>query len=290
VSTKIPATLCALALTALSSSAFAFEAKHTSGGLPVHWASSNVTFEVDPSVEAAMPGSTVALQEAFSGWSGQSGAPVLATTAGSGGAQPGNDGRNIIFYAPNGYAPAGSALAVTVLSYDDNTGAIVDADIVINGTHAFEVLAADAVAPPGTQPVSTEGGDSVKGHAHELKFDLIHVVAHETGHALGLSDDTAAPGALMYVYTLPNDASMRGPSADDLAGISALYGATSGGSGSGSTDSSGTTAKAGCSVGGGVPLHTGGCLWLGGLALGAAMVLRRRQNKAPALVAVRLTA
>ena len=41
---------------------------------------------------------------------------------------------------PDGYAPAGRALAITVLTYDNASGRILDADIIVNGSYKFAVL------------------------------------------------------------------------------------------------------------------------------------------------------
>jgi hypothetical protein len=49
------------------------------------------------------------------------------------------------------------------------------------------------------------------------------VVAHETGHALGMSDETVSDAPLMFLYSRPGDATHRAPTSDDLAGISELY-------------------------------------------------------------------
>jgi hypothetical protein len=207
----------------------AYVTKRTQAGALVHWPDGHVSFGVDRGLVEAVSGAEPAVAAAAQGWSGAMGAPAISVAPADNGALPKVDGKNSILYAAQGYAPAGTALAITVLSYDESTGAIVDADIVVNGQHAFAILAPGATAPAGALPVSTEGSSGATS-PHQ-PFDLEHVVAHELGHALGLGDDPTEPSALMYPYTLPEDASRRSPASDDLAGIEAIYGSTSRGCG-----------------------------------------------------------
>jgi MYXO-CTERM domain-containing protein len=215
--------VCALLAAALAPrSAMAFEVKHTPGGMPVKWTSTSVSYVVDPTVEATVPGGAGAIAAAAAAWSGTGGAPTLSTTVGPGGGIVAADGQNTILLAPAGFAPAGNALATTVLSYEDSTGAIVDADIVVNGEHAFAVLASGARAADGVKPVSNEGSSSDDGDGP--RFDLDHVAAHELGHSLGLSDVRDQPGEVMYAFSRPGDASYRGPAPDDVDGLAEIYG------------------------------------------------------------------
>lgn len=221
----------------------AFELKHTPSGQLVQWREAQVAFVVDPSVEAAVPGGAAAIVSAVAAWSGVSGAPELVASVGPGGGKVAVDGQNTILLAPDGYEPAGGALAVTVLSFDDTTGAIVDADIVVNGIHAFAVLAAQAKAAQAS-PVSNEGaGSSTPG----LVFDLQHVAAHEVGHSLGLGD-VDADDALMYAYTLPGDASSRAPLGDDTEGLASLYSSSAISSGCGQASAAGERHRPGSSL------------------------------------------
>jgi matrixin len=222
------AVVCALIVAATStgsSKAEAFELKHTTHGQPLRWDASNVSYVIDPSIEAVAGGEQAAAK-AVAGWQGIGGVPSLSTTQGKGGAKAGLDGQNSVLFAPNGFAPAGNALAITVTSFDQSTGDIVDTDVVVNGIHPFAVLDPDARPEGNEAPVSNEAGsppsdaDSTAANA----YDLLHVLSHEFGHTLGLADDQDEQSALMYAYSSRGDASIRQPTPDDVNGVEALYG------------------------------------------------------------------
>lgn len=249
-------TACALAPT----SASAYELKQTSQGAFVRWGESQVTFVVDSSLDEAAHGAADAVVEALAAWNGQGGGPHLVAQRGSRATGPANDGQNTILYMPDGYPPAGNALAVTVSTLDETTGDLMDTDIVINGRYAFAVLS-ERARSKHQAAVSNEGG----GGEPDGSFDLEHVVSHELGHALGLNDVYNDDHAVMYAYTAPEDASGRAPSADDLKGLDSLYG--------------GSIKRAGCgqsTVGGTAP---GG--WVSALMVVAACAVaasRRRRG------------
>jgi hypothetical protein len=213
--------LC-LGFLGLPGTASAYEVRRTTSGLPVRWATPGVSFVIDPSVAQAAPGAVDAVVQAVAAWSAQDGTPSLSTTQGTPGGQVAVDGVNTILYAPHGYARAGNALAITFVSFDEKTGDILDTDIVINGAHAFSIFAAGTHAPSGTLPVATESGSGGDDDS-ALKFDLQHVLTHEMGHALGLGDVTDDAADVMFAYTTPDDASLRAPGSDDLAGVTELY-------------------------------------------------------------------
>jgi hypothetical protein len=131
----------------------------------------------------------------------------------------------------NGWAPAGRALAITVLTYDNASGRILDADIIVNGSYKFAVLrdaASVAALPPSSStaahPSNTDGiTHQDQTQSTDTIYDLHHVVAHELGHSLGMNDEMERKDALMYRYSAPNDATMRAPASDDIAGLAELY-------------------------------------------------------------------
>jgi hypothetical protein len=226
------AMVCAMTAAAIglgSNRAEAFELKHTSQGLPLHWPTSKVSYVIDPTVDEAVAGGAQAVSKAVEGWSGAAGTPALSTSVAKRQARPGLDGQNTVLVAPEGFAPAANALAVTVTSYDETTGYIIDADIVINGNHPFAVLADRTRPASGAVRISTEGAQSEDDDAHHATpFDLIHVVSHEVGHSLGLGDVMKDDSALMYAFTTPGDSTVRGPTTDDVDGVATLYSASSG--------------------------------------------------------------
>jgi hypothetical protein len=220
-----------LACVALPARADAYVVRQTSTGAPVHWPSDAVNLEVDPTLVAAVPGALEAARLAAAGWTLAAAGPNLSVITAGSASSPAVDGHNVVYFIP-GYAAAGSALAITLVSYDDVTGEIVDTDIVINGRYSFAVLA------PGARPVESamtiandpavtspagdsadEGGRNGSG----AEFDLVHVLSHETGHVLGLRDSKEATDDVMYLFTSAGDAARRAPAADDVAGIAFLY-------------------------------------------------------------------
>jgi Matrixin len=256
-----------LAGMASSATASAYELRHTTSGTVVHWPSHEVTVEVDPSM-TALPGAADAVVAALASWSVRGNVPQLAIAVDTTPSSPAVDGRNVVYYAPDGYPAAGSALAITLVSFDDVTGEIVDADIVLNGQYAFAVLAEDSAPPPGMAPVANDPMSeppSMPGASSGVaQFDLIHVLSHETGHLLGLLDATAEPNDVMYVYTSAHDAARRAPAKDDIAGVDALY--------------ANAPPQAGCTVA--APGVASRAPWGSGLgsALGLAWVVIRRRR------------
>ncbi len=218
-----------LGLTAFGvADADAYVVKKTSRGELVHWEQRTVAYTIDPSM-AAVDSSIEATHAAMDSWSGTVGAPELVTRPldEASPTKPTFDEKNGVFFMADGYEPAGRALAITVLTYDNGTGRILDADIVVNGSYRFAVLgdhvgnAVAAVSPSNTDGVSHE--EEEEPVDTRALFDLHHVVAHEFGHSVGMNDELGRRDALMFRYSAPNDPSLREPAADDIAGLAELY-------------------------------------------------------------------
>lgn len=225
--------------------AHAYSVKKTNRGEIVHWDARAVDYTLDPSVAANVSGAVDATLESMASWSGTVGAPELVGHAAANVVdapkKPGFDQNNGIFFMPGGYAPAGRALAITVLTYDNASGRILDADVIVNGSYRFAVIAEAASAathdsPPGTSAhLSNTDGISHQEDPQPLDtvYDLHHVVAHELGHSLGMNDEMGRTDALMYRYSAPNDTTLRAPASDDIAGLAEIYATKLDGTGNG---------------------------------------------------------
>lgn len=207
--------------------------KKTAKGELVHWEQRAVDYTFDPSVDTSVQDAVTATSDAMASWSGTVGAPELLGHAAADVVdppkKPGFDQKNGVFYMPSGYAPAGRALAITVLTYDNTSGRILDADIIVNGSYKFAVLG-PAVAVDTQERIGSAHPSNTDGISHQEEaqatdtiYDLHHVVAHELGHSLGMNDEMERKDALMYRYSSPNDATLRAPAPDDIAGLAELY-------------------------------------------------------------------
>src|SRR5262249_54519947 len=146
--------------------------------------------------------------------------------------------------APYGWSKAKGALAITVLTYDDMTGAIVDADVLVNGGGRFFGVFDHDESDQSSAPYSIEGksSDSDDGTSIDSskppRFDVQNVLTHELGHFFGLGEDYDDSMATMYASTRPGETNKRVVTSTDGSVVSALYAAP--------MASSSTQAQAGC--------------------------------------------
>jgi MYXO-CTERM domain-containing protein len=99
------------------------------------------------------------------------------------------------------YNDASNTLALSTLTFDPETGVVLDADMEINGE---ERLISIGETPPA------DG------------YDLLSILTHEAGHFLGLAH-SAESDATMYASYVPGATTMRGLSPDDHEGICWVY-------------------------------------------------------------------
>ena len=186
---------------------FAYVINKTNGD-PIDW-----TYKANPMGEnylvnencADCSGEAAAVQKAATTWS-NAGAKFTfsygGTTTSSG--LPVNDGTNGIWWSSTYFPEGDTTLAETTYWYNPTTGDISEVDCVFNDNKTWSTA---ATTLPG-------------------QFDVETVMLHELGHYLSLGH--SAPPAVMQPTT-PAGTQRRTLTADDIAGIIAIYGAAAGG-------------------------------------------------------------
>jgi hypothetical protein len=108
---------------------------------------------------------------------------------------------NVIMFHDDAWphAGAGSTLALTTVTYNVETGEIYDADMELNSANV-EFTTSDV----------------------NVKFDLLSIATHETGHFLGMSH-SPDPDATMFANYQMGDTEQSTLAIDDIAGICAAY-------------------------------------------------------------------
>ena len=198
---------CALALCALGGTAHGYVLRKDASGTPVRWGDS-VRFVVDPKIadQLGEPRALEAIQAALDSY--RRALPnehiTLEQSAmeGIGFNGEGSLTKNSIV-RPAQWPFQPEAIAVTVVTVDDHSHAILDADIALNPSRTFRVL------PPGGEV----GGPD----------DIQNTLTHEIGHAFGLAHNPDDPHAVMFPTAAPGETVKRILSDDDLAGLRALY-------------------------------------------------------------------
>jgi MYXO-CTERM domain-containing protein len=108
---------------------------------------------------------------------------------------------NVIMFQDNDWTYTGidGTLAKTIVTFDDRTGEIYDADIDINA------------AENNLTVTDTRVG-----------YDLQSIVTHEAGHFIGMAH-SPYPDATMFASYTPGTFDSRKLKADDIAGACAIY-------------------------------------------------------------------
>jgi len=181
------------------------EPRRTETGLPERWAEPGVVVVLDPSLSDLGPGATGAIKEAMGTWvSDVAGIPSIVFENATVPRGVKYDGKSVISAGPITIPGHEKDLAVTVTYASDETGDIIEADIVFNTRYAFAAMPA-----PGATCSKT--------------YDIGAVATHESGHFFGLSEDWDDHAATMFVTTAACDAHKRVLTAGDTSSIAALY-------------------------------------------------------------------
>jgi Matrixin len=222
--TRLAAIASALALYVCSRNAQAFCRTTTlSGdnqacvvdGVPLFWPGRLVELRLNASAGSkagTLNALSTVLQASATSWSklacdAPSGAPSVTLTLGSltnastvGYAQGAPNENLVVFQDVTWPYPDAQQLALTTLTFQKSNGALVDADLEVNGTK--NLIVSGAVPPNG--------------------FDLETILKHELGHVLGLAH-TSVAGATMFPTYDAGSVEQRVQKQDDIDGICKAY-------------------------------------------------------------------
>lgn len=219
---------CALALSASGASAYcrmttadAAQVGDTlcnEKGVPLEWDTTCLTYAVDADGSRWMSfaQTEAAVDQGFFAWTEvqcQGGLtdlrfqPLAASTCKK--AEYNDRGGNVntvAFLDPwvdpdDGAALPRQALAITVVWHNENTGQILDADMLINDTRRL--------CPP--EETSCGG------------FDVQSIVTHESGHFLGIGHSEFEQATMYFMSPPEGDVSMRSLWDDDIDALCAIY-------------------------------------------------------------------
>jgi hypothetical protein len=222
----------------------AAEIKRSPNGDQVRWRRGRTTIFIDSSVDRYGPRAREAVQSAFGTWLELgTHAPNLAfdsTRDAKLSLEP--DGRNTVLVAPITLAGHEDDLAITLAFWDERTGSIAEADIVVNSKAGFEVI--DENRDERDRHDRDDHDDDVQQHRECVSgaYDLQNVLTHEVGHFMGLGEDMKEDAASMYFRSHRCETQKRTLERSDEISVVSLYVDPP------SEDARETRAAAGCSL------------------------------------------
>jgi hypothetical protein len=199
----------ALVFAFIPSSAFAYKLKTTESGKHILWSKDKVIIRITPEVEELLGTEDADSSANFAAeaWRGYSNVPDLIAEPGSAEETADENGTPIVGLrvgTPWAYKP--NNLAVTVTTYNEVTGQILKADVLLNGSSPFALINEQTARVNKTN-----------------KYDIEAVLVHEFGHLLGLQDNDEEPTATMWPIIEPGETSKRSLEEDDQLGVIAAY-------------------------------------------------------------------
>ncbi len=200
------AAMAALGVAGAAAPADAFQTKRSREGAEVRWDSDFVMYKLNEagSQDLGPDKTRGAVLRAFNAWVHPDSALRLVYGGETPDAAYGYDrsgqNSNLITFEEQDWSFDPNTLAVTLTTFNAATGQMLDADIVVNGTH----FAWSGDGDPGVH-------------------DLSNSLTHEVGHFIGL-DHSEETDATMYASAPIGEIKKRDLSLDDQLGLLALYG------------------------------------------------------------------
>lgn len=179
------------------------------GAQGARWQEGVVRIAVEHSFDAAAPQAFEELIRAISTWQDVDAVLPTLVAERTGKTKLGFNSKgpnvNTVRYEARGSKLAKGALAITIITFDQHRGVILDADIIVNGEHRFGVV------------------EKMSDVDIRAQYDLQNVLAHEMGHFLGLGEEYEIRSATMYAYSMPGETAKRDLDPVDLESVMLLY-------------------------------------------------------------------
>ncbi len=216
---------------------------------PLYWRAVEVplTFAATLSADVPAAAARAALDASVATWNAVDCAYLKLTDAGTTttpmvGYQRSGANTNVVTWLEGGWPQSAAAIAATLTTFECASGKLVDADVLFNG-QGFTFSAA-----PLGQPSTA---------------DIENTFTHELGHLVGF-DHNPDPTSTMYAEAAPAEVVKRDLTADDAAGMCAVY----------PVGQEPELDEGGCCGTGSRPTPVGGAA-----ALGVALTLLRRRRR-----------
>ncbi len=224
--------------------------KKSKGGQTLHWHNSALSIYLDESLKHLGPNADDAVMQAFGRWvASNRNLPNVGFDTGKTSPIPKHDGKSTISYGRITTPGHEHDLAITVTYAKEDTGEIVEADIVLNSAYKMAVLTAEEC---------------------QNRYDVQNVTTHEAGHFFGLGEDPVERGAAMFQTIDQCETHKRELSGTDTSALSTLYAEVE-------DPEEVAAGPRACSLTGAPQVR--GWVWVSGLILGLCALGRRRSTR-----------
>lgn len=249
------------------------------------WQQKALTIYIDDSISKL--GASDAVMQAFGRWvESDPRLPDVSFDTVKTSAAPQHDGKSTVSYGRITTAGHERDLAITMTYSEDQSGKIVEADIVLNSMYPLGVLRAneknwhrdgrrDGSDRDGSDRDGKSDDDSKSMMADEAedcqnRYDVQNITTHEAGHFFGLGEDPTERGSAMFQNIDQCETHKRALATSDVGAIGTLYAESE-------DPEEAAAGPRGCSFVG-APAGAGGIGWASSLILGLLVARRRRSG------------